>query len=142
MYARAVRRAAKAIPVVPMREFLLIGAGAVLGANARYWLTNYFVQRLGPAFPYGTPFINITGSFLLGFLLVLVANRFVVDPGYRLLIGTGFMGAYTTFSTFSYDTIVLLERGDWLPALANAGASLLGSLLAAYLGIAVARLIA
>jgi len=126
---------------MPMREFLLIGAGAVLGANARYWLTNYFVLRLGPTFPYGTLFINITGSFLLGFVLVLVANRFVVDPGYRLLIGTGFMGAYTTFSTFSYDTIVLLERGDVAPAIANVGVSVAASLVAAYLGIVLARLI-
>jgi CrcB protein len=124
-----------------MREFLLIGGGAVLGANARYWLTNYFVQRLGPAFPYGTLFINVTGSFLLGFVLVLVANRFVVDPGYRLLIGTGFMGAYTTFSTFSYDTIVLLERGDILPALVNVGTSVAVSLVAVYLGIVLARVV-
>ncbi len=124
-----------------MREFLLIGGGAVLGANARYWLTNYFVQRFGPAFPYGTLFINITGSFLLGFVLVLVANRFVVDPGYRLLLGTGFMGAYTTFSTFSYDTIVLLERGDVVPALVNVGTSVAASLVAAYLGIVLARVV-
>ena len=65
----------------------------------------------------------------------------MADPSYRLLIGTGFMGAYTTFSTFSYDTIVLLERGDFVPATMNALASLLGPLLAAYAGIALARLI-
>jgi fluoride exporter len=124
-----------------MREFLLIGAGAVLGANARYWLTNYFVQRFGPDFPLGTLFINITGSFLLGLVLVLVSNRFVVDPGYRLLLGTGFLGAYTTFSTFSYDTIVLLERGDLMPAVTNVSVSVGASLLAAYLGIVVARVI-
>jgi len=124
-----------------MREFLLISAGAAFGANARYWLTNYFMQRFGPAFPYGTLFINITGSFLLGFLLVLLANRFVVDPGYRLLLGTGFMGAYTTFSTFSYDTIVLLERGDVLPAVTNAVTSVAAALLAAYLGIVLGRVI-
>jgi len=124
-----------------MREFLLIGAGAVLGANARYWVTNYFAQRFGADFPFGTLFINITGSFLLGLVLVLVANRFVVDPGYRLLLGTGFLGAYTTFSTFSYDTIVLLERGDLLPAATNVTVSVGISLLAAYLGIVVARVI-
>ena len=124
-----------------MSEFMLIGAGALLGANARYWLTNYFVQRFGAAFPYGTLFINMSGSFLLGFIITLVANRFVVDPGYRLFLGVGFMGAYTTFSTFSYDTIALLERGDLLPALLNVGFSVLGSLVAAYLGIALARLV-
>jgi len=124
-----------------MSEFLLIGAGAVLGANARYWLTNYFMQRFGPVFPYGTLFINVTGSFLLGFVLVLVGNRFVTDPGYRLLIGTGFLGAYTTFSTFSYDTIMLLERGDIVPAVMNVGGSVALSLVAAYLGVVLARII-
>jgi CrcB protein len=124
-----------------MREFVTIGVGALLGANMRYWVANYFAARLGPDFPYGTLFINITGSFLLGLVLTLLANRLVVDPGYRLLLGTGFLGAYTTFSTFSYDTIALLERGDLLPAAANSAASLLGTLVAAYLGIALARVI-
>ncbi len=124
-----------------MRDFLLIGVGAVLGANLRYWLAGLFADRLGQAFPYGTLFINITGSFLLGFILTLLANRLVSDPTYRLLLGTGFLGAYTTFSTFSYDTITLFHRGDLLPALTNAGASLFGSLLAAYLGVVLARLL-
>src|SRR4051794_24301500 len=113
-----------------MREFLIIGAGAVLGANLRYWIANLFAERLGPAFPYGTLFINITGSFIIGFALTLIGNRVVSDPGYRLLIGTGFLGAYTTFSTFSYDTVQLLERNDIGPALVNVGASVFGALLA------------
>ncbi len=124
-----------------MREFLLIGGGAVLGANLRYWVATYFAARLGQAFPYGTLFVNITGSFVLGFALTLISNRLVVDPGYRLLIGTGFLGAYTTFSAFSYDTVALLERSDLLPTLVNSGASVFGSVLAAYLGIIFARLV-
>ncbi len=124
-----------------MREFVLIGAGAVLGANLRYWITVVVATRLGSIFPYGTLFINISGSFVLGFALTLIASRLQVDPGYRLLIGTGFLGAYTTFSTFSYDTVGLLERGDLFLALLNAGASVFGSILAAYLGVVVARLI-
>jgi CrcB protein len=124
-----------------MREFLLIGGGVVLGANLRYWVATYFATRMGQSFPYGILFINITGSLVLGFVLTLIANRMVVDTGLALLIGTGFLGAYTTFSTFSYDTVVLLERGDLLPALANAGASLFGSILAAYLGVVLARVV-
>lgn len=124
-----------------MREFIIIGLGAVLGANLRYWTATVFATRLGLDFPYGTLFINISGSFLLGFALTLIGNRVVADPGYRLLIGTGFLGAYTTFSTFSYDTMILIERGDLLLATINSSASLLGSILAAYLGIALARLI-
>jgi fluoride exporter len=124
-----------------LSDFLLIGAGAVLGANLRYWVANYLAFRLGPDFPYGTLFINISGSLLLGLALTLIGNRLVVDPGYRLLFGTGFLGAYTTFSTFSYDTISLLERGDILPAAINSGANLLGSLAGAYLGIVLGRLL-
>src|SRR5215212_7203161 len=75
-----------------MREFVTIGVGALLGANVRYWVANYFAARLGLDFPYGTLFINITGSFLLGFVLTLLGNRLVVDPGFRLLLGTGFLG--------------------------------------------------
>lgn len=124
-----------------MREFLLIGAGAVFGANARYWLTQFFAERYGLAFPWGTLFINVSGSFLLGFLLALIGQRLVSDPGLRLLLGTGFLGAYTTFSAFSYDSIVLLERGDWVPALLYGGGSLFGSVFAAYTGIVLARLL-
>src|SRR5438105_4677366 len=113
-----------------MRDLLLIGTGAVFGANLRYWVVNYVAARLGPAFPYGTLIINVTGSFLLGFILVLISNRLVADPGLRLLLGTGFLGAYTTFSTFSYETIALIDQGDHVPALANAAASLLGALIA------------
>ncbi len=124
-----------------MRDFFLIGAGAVLGANLRYWLTQLFANRFGVTFPYGTLFINISGSFLLGFLLTLIAHRFVQDPGFRIALGTGFLGAYTTFSTFSFDTITLLERGDIMPAATYAASSLFGSLLATYIGISLARLI-
>ncbi|MDQ6694050.1 MAG: fluoride efflux transporter CrcB [Chloroflexota bacterium] len=124
-----------------MRDFLLIGTGAVLGANLRYWIGGLFADRLGLAFPYATLFINVTGSFLLGFMLTLLANRLVADPAYRLLLGTGFLGAYTTFSTFSYDTLALLQRGDLIAALINAGASLFGSLLAAYAGVLLAQFI-
>ncbi len=89
----------------------------------------------------GTLFINVSGSFLLGFVLAFIGNRLVADPGLRLLIGTGFLGGYTTFSTFSYDTVMLLERGDVLPACVNAAASLLGSLVAAYVGVVLGRLL-
>ncbi len=124
-----------------MRDFVIIGLGAVFGANLRYWVANYFAARVGLLFPYGTLFVNMRGSFLLGFAYTLLANRLVADEGYRLLIGTGFLGAYTTFSTFSYDTIVLIERGDLLLAAANSGVSLVGSIVAAYLGIVLARVV-
>lgn len=124
-----------------IRNFFLIGSGAFVGANLRYWVTNAFSAWLGLAFPYGTLFINVSGSFLLGFVLTFVGSRLVGDPNLRLLIGTGFLGGYTTFSTFSYDTVVLLERGDVVPAATYAGVSLIGSIVAAYVGIVLARLL-
>lgn len=122
-----------------MSEFLLISGGAVLGANARYWITNYFASQFGTSFPAGTLLINITGSFLLGFIMALIANNVMSDPAYRLFLGTGFLGAYTTFSAFSYDTVALLERGDLAAALWNVVLSVGCSLLAAFAGIMAAR---
>lgn len=124
-----------------IRDLVVIAIGAIFGANARYLIANYFAARFGASFPYGTLFINVSGSLLLGFVLTYLANRVGLDPAYRLLIGTGFMGAYTTFSTFSYETITLMQRGDWLPAIVNSAASLLGALFACYLGVVIAGLV-
>ncbi len=122
-------------------DFIFVGVGAMFGANARYALVHYFTWRFGPSFPYGTLFINISGSFLLGFLMAFLSNRLPVDPGYRLLIGTGFLGAYTTFSAFSFETVVLAQRGELLAAMVNSVVSLVGCLLAAYAGIVIASLL-
>ncbi len=122
-----------------MRDFLLISVGAVVGANARYWLTRLFADRYGAEFPWGTLFINVTGSFVLGFLLAWLAARAEVDPVYRLLIGTGFLGAYTTFSTFSYETVALVQDGDWRRALLYVAVSVGGSILGVLLGMAGAH---
>ncbi len=124
-----------------MREFLLIGLEVVFGATLATGSPGYSPTASASRFPSGTLFINISGSLLLGFLLTFVGQPFVADPGLRLLLGTGFLGANTTFSTFSYDTIVLLERGDWLPALLYAGSSLFGSVFAAYAGVVLARVV-
>lgn len=123
-----------------MREFLIIGAGAVFGANLRYWLTHFAADHMGIHFPYGTLLINVTGSFALGLLLALITAHFVPDPAVRLLIGTGFLGSFTTFSAFSYETVALFERGHFAATLLYIGASVLGSILAAYLGLSIARL--
>ncbi len=118
-----------------MDKFLLISAGAVLGANARYWLGNWVAQKWGAAFPYGTLLINITGSFLLGFFMTLALDRFLIDPRWRLLIAVGFLGAYTTFSTYTFESFNLISKGEWVAGLLNLlGSSLLG-LLAVGLGV-------
>jgi fluoride exporter len=123
------------------QTFLIISFGAVLGANLRYWLGNWAAQRWGTQFPYGTLLINLSGSLLLGFFLTLATQRFLIDPRWRLLFATGFLGAYTTFSTYTYESIALINAGSWLLGGLNLlGSALLGG-LAAIAGIFLARLI-
>ncbi len=97
-----------------MGALLWVGLGGFLGANARYLLGGWVASRLGVAFPYGTYLINVTGSFILGFFLAFAQDRPWVAPPARLLFAVGFVGAYTTFSTFEYELIRLLQDGELL----------------------------
>ena len=90
-----------------------VAFGAAVGGVARYALTGFLQQRAGPAFPVATLVINITGSLLLGFLMRYALASGSVSPEVRALLTTGFCGGYTTFSTFSYETILLLEDGEY-----------------------------
>jgi CrcB protein len=111
-----------------MDKFLIISIGAILGANARYWLGGWAAQRFGTAFPFGTLIINVTGSLVLGFFVTLVTDRFLVDPRWRLLVAIGFLGAYTTFSTYTYESMNMVLNGHvWLGLLNLLGSSLLGA---------------
>jgi CrcB protein len=122
-----------------MQKFLLISLGAVLGANLRYWLTGWATQRWGAAFPFGTWIINMSGSLLLGLLTALAAQRFPLDPRMRLLIAVGFLGAYTTFSTYTLESVDLISKGAWLPGLLNLFGSSAAGWLAAGLGLFLGR---
>jgi CrcB protein len=122
-----------------MAPHLAISLGALLGAPARFVVAGWAAQRWGTNFPVGTLLINITGSLLLGFYLTLVTERFSGRPVTRLFVATGFLGSYTTFSTFSVETLRLLERGDVAGACANAGASMLLTLAAVITGRLAAR---
>jgi fluoride exporter len=122
-----------------MEEYLIIGAGAVLGANARYLLGNWVAEKWGTTFPYGTLIINATGSLILGVFLAVATERYLIDPRWRLFIAIGFLGAYTTFSTYTYESVRLLLDGNWGLGLLNlVGSNALG-VLAAVLGIAIGR---
>lgn len=122
-----------------MSDYLLIALGGCLGACTRYWLSGWATQKWGPDFPYGTLLINVSGSFLLGLFLTAAAGRLHLDPRWRLLAAVGFLGAYTTFSTYTYDSVALLLAGRWAAAVTNLlGNNLLG-LTAAALGIALGR---
>jgi CrcB protein len=120
--------------------YLAISVGAVLGANARFLVGLWVADRLGTAFPYGTFVINVTGSFLIGLVLTLSTDRLVPD-WFRPLLAIGFLGAYTTFSTFSYETLALVQDGAIARALMNVVASVSVAFVGVYAGTAVARLI-
>lgn len=119
----------------------LISLGAVLGANVRYWFGVWAGQRWGTTFPYATLFINLSGSFILGLFTALVMQRLMFDPRWRLFFAIGFLGSYTTFSTYTYESVTLLMAGNWAAGLLNLlGSALLGA-LAAILGVVLGRLI-
>jgi CrcB protein len=124
--------------VSPLAWAAFLAAGAA-GAPARYLLDRAVAERTKGAFPWGTFVINVTGSFLFGFLTGLGLNHaFPKVP--RVVLGTGFCGAYTTFSTFTFETVRLLEEGAVAEALRNAAGSLLAGSFAAAAGLAAAAL--
>jgi len=111
-----------------MDKFLIISLGAILGANVRYWVGGWAADRFGTTFPYGTLIINVTGSLILGFFITLVTDRFLVDPRWRLLVAIGFLGSYTTFSTYTYESMNLILSGQvWTGLLNLFGSSVLGA---------------
>ncbi|HLI24534.1 MAG TPA: fluoride efflux transporter CrcB [Acidimicrobiales bacterium] len=116
-----------------------VAAGGLVGAPARFLVDRWATSRTGGAFPWGTLVINVTGSLLLGVISGLVAHH-VLGPAAAAVAGTGFCGAYTTFSTFSYETVRLLEEGETGAGLLNAAGSLVLGLAAAMAGIGLAAL--
>jgi CrcB protein len=121
------------------REALYIGLGGFLGANARYLVSRSAARWLGPSFPYGTLLINFTGSVLLGFFLIWTTERVLSNYNLRLFFAIGFCGAYTTFSSYSYETFALYEQGRYWLAVSNILGNNLLALAGAVLGAVVAR---
>jgi CrcB protein len=119
--------------------YLIIGIGGFLGANARYLVGHWVAERYGPSFPHGTLVINVSGSLAIGFFLVLITERVNVHPNWRLFFVTGFLGAYTTFSTFSFESFALLQERSYLLALANVVGSVTLGLIAVLVGVIAAR---
>ena len=120
-------------------EYLWVGLGGFLGANARYALGLWIVGRLGAGFPFQTLLVNVSGSFVIGVLLVLLTERLAVDPAWRLLLVVGFLGGYTTFSSYTFEALALAEAGQWSAAVWYVlGSNGLG-LVATYLGMVLAR---
>ena len=123
-----------------MLKYLVVGAGGFLGAIARFWLGGYVSSKMGTHFPYGTFLINCSGSFFIGFILTLLAERTHWSPNWRYLIPIGFIGAYTTFSTFEYETFRVIQDGEFLMAFLNVFLSVIAGFAAVWLGAVVGRL--
>ena len=124
-----------------IRVPIAISLGAIAGALSRYYLTLWLTNRLGFGFPYGTFFINISGCLAMGFFATLAMEKTALtSPEVKLIVATGFLGAYTTFSTFGLDTVGLLQRGHWLAATGYfLGSTILG-IISVLLGMMIARI--
>jgi len=123
------------------KDLLVISLGAIVGANARFLISRYAARLLGPIFPYGTLFINVTGSMIVGFFMIWATERAFVDPRWRLLIVVGFCGAFTTFSSYAFETMAYFEQGQWMLMLTNIVANNLLCLGGALAGMALARVL-
>lgn len=117
---------------------LMLSAGGVVGVNARYWLGVWVNGWASPRFPWATFVVNVSGSFAIGFLTVIMAH-WLPHPAARLLVVTGILGGYTTFSTYAYDSAALWERGETGLALANLIGSTALGFAAVVVGVVLAR---
>ncbi len=124
-----------------MVHLLIIGFGGFIGAVARYELSGWVYEKFGTRFPYGTFAVNILGCFLLGLFLTLSEERFLIRPEWRSFIAIGMLGAFTTFSTFGFETLMLMREGSYLSALWNVAASIGFGLLAAFAGVVIAKFV-
>ena len=123
-----------------IEPYLLVGIGSFIGGNARFVLARWVGGIVEGRFPAGTFLINVSGSFVLGFLGAVLAQRAVANAdAIRLAVGVGFCGGFTTFSTFELETHALFEDGAWLTAVTNMFLSLFAGLVAVRLGVVVAK---
>lgn len=119
-------------------NYLIVGAGGFIGAISRYVLAVWVGQRWGRSFPLGTFIVNVSGSFLIGLSMTLMAERFIENPAWRLFLVIGFLGAYTTFSTFEYETGMLIRDSEWL----YAGLNVVGSVVTGFIALKLGEIIA
>jgi len=122
-----------------MMKYAMVGLGGAIGSMLRFWVSSFLGERLGGRFPYGTFAVNITGSFLIGFIVTLLASRADWDPHWRYLIPIGFIGGYTTFSAFEYETLRSAQDGKILVASLNVILSVTLGFAAVWLGTVAGR---
>lgn len=124
-----------------MSRFLFVALGAALGANARYVVGLWAAGRFGASLPYGTFIVNVTGSLLLGFFVALATERLTLSPQTRLLITVGFLGSFTTFSSYAVESLALMRDGGLWSGLANVLGNNLIALIAALVEGYAARVV-
>lgn len=124
-----------------LSDMLVISVGAIFGANFRWLISRWAAKFISPVFPFGTLFINVTGSFVVGFFMIWATERVLLDPRWRLLIVVGFCGAFTTFSSFAFETMAYFSQGQWWMMGANFISNNLLCLGAALGGMALARVL-
>ncbi len=122
-------------------RYLLVALGGAVGSVGRYWVGGLAPRVLGQAFPYGTLLVNVFGSFFISLVMGVALSSTSIPVNLRLFLTTGIIGGFTTYSTFNYETLVLLQQRLWLTAGLNLVGTLCGCLVAGVLGLAVARLL-
>jgi fluoride exporter len=124
-----------------LQKYLFIAFGGALGSMVRYWVGSTIASRMGTKFPYGTFVINITACMIIGFSLTLLAKRADLNPAWRFLVPVGFIGAYSTFSTYEWETLSTIRTGAFLIAALYAISSLIFGLAAVWGGSMIAEIL-
>jgi fluoride exporter len=124
-----------------VKNILLVALGGALGAVSRFSVSNAIHHRINSEFPWGTLAVNCLGSFIIGFLMTVLVERFLGLEAWRLMLVVGFLGAFTTYSSFSYETLTLFQMGNLGFAVLNVVTNTIGCLMSVYLGAVLGRLV-
>ena len=122
-----------------MQLVLLVALGGAIGSVGRYLIGLHIAARYGSAYPWATLTVNVVGAFVMGLVVEWIARRLGGSAEARALLASGLLGGFTTFSAFAYDVSVLVERGGWIASLGYVLLSVIGSILALYAGLVLAR---
>lgn len=122
-----------------MNNYLIVALGASIGGIARYWMSNAVYKFLPAFFPFGTLAVNVIGSFIIGIIIFYLDAKEIISPELKIFLTVGFCGGFTTFSTFSLETLNLMRDSEFLLAFVNAAANVLLSLLGIFLALLTAK---
>jgi fluoride exporter len=122
-------------------KYVMVGVGGALGSILRFWLGSYIGERIGTRFPYGTLVVNISGSFLIGLVFAILTQRMQWSPNWRYLIPIGFIGGYTTFSSFEFEAFRTIQDGQLGLGLLYVGVSVVVGFIAVWGGMVAGRAI-